>query len=275
MHYYNARWYDSSLGRFAQADTIISGGVQGYDRYAYVSNSPLRYTDPTGHMMCAVCGGEGGSYTPLPTNNNYCSTHPGACGGGGGSGGGGASGGGGLPSPLPIPNPGDSGSLTQLAISDPTCGSGNYSPHCDGWHFYATGPTLVCPTEFACSKQEMIDYLSRFAYPGQYPSNPVHNTDKNPVGVGPLSLAGLSLGPYSMGPLGEIQTFISNEGLTIKNVTQSGHIFYDGIIIRTVYQGEDGAWYVRTYGYGNNVNPGMDKVNQMFGDNLFNAWINR
>jgi RHS repeat-associated protein len=23
LHFYNARWYDSSLGRFAQADTII------------------------------------------------------------------------------------------------------------------------------------------------------------------------------------------------------------------------------------------------------------
>ena len=27
----------------------MPGGVQGYDRYAYVNNNPLRYTDPTGH----------------------------------------------------------------------------------------------------------------------------------------------------------------------------------------------------------------------------------
>jgi len=47
--YYNARWYDPALGRFAQADTIIPGGVQGLDRYAYVNNSPMNYTDPSGH----------------------------------------------------------------------------------------------------------------------------------------------------------------------------------------------------------------------------------
>lgn len=51
LHFYNARWYDSSLSRFAQADTIIPStqGVQGYDRYAYTNNNPVRYTDPSGH----------------------------------------------------------------------------------------------------------------------------------------------------------------------------------------------------------------------------------
>ena len=48
--YYNARWYDPALGRFAQADSIVPPGVQGLDRYAYVNNNPMRYTDPTGHM---------------------------------------------------------------------------------------------------------------------------------------------------------------------------------------------------------------------------------
>jgi RHS repeat-associated protein len=52
LMYYNARWYDSSLGRFAQADSIVPGGVQGYDRYAYVSNNPIMYTDPSGHTSC-------------------------------------------------------------------------------------------------------------------------------------------------------------------------------------------------------------------------------
>jgi RHS repeat-associated protein len=52
LMYYGARWYDPSLGRFAQADTIIPSGIQGYDRYAYANNSPLKYTDPSGH--CGV-----------------------------------------------------------------------------------------------------------------------------------------------------------------------------------------------------------------------------
>ncbi len=49
LYFYNARWYDGSLGRFTQADTIIPGGVQGLDRYAYVSNNPVVYNDPSGH----------------------------------------------------------------------------------------------------------------------------------------------------------------------------------------------------------------------------------
>jgi RHS repeat-associated protein len=56
LYFYNARWYDSSLGRFAQADTIIpeqTQGVQAWDRYAYTNNNPLRYNDPTGH--CIIC----------------------------------------------------------------------------------------------------------------------------------------------------------------------------------------------------------------------------
>jgi hypothetical protein len=47
--FYNARWYDVSLGRFAQADSIVPPGVQGLDRYAYVNNSPMNYVDPSGH----------------------------------------------------------------------------------------------------------------------------------------------------------------------------------------------------------------------------------
>ena len=54
IYYYNARWYDPVLGRFMQADTLVPPhqGTQGFDRYAYVNNNPMRYTDPTGH--CAT-----------------------------------------------------------------------------------------------------------------------------------------------------------------------------------------------------------------------------
>jgi RHS repeat-associated protein len=52
LMYYNARWYDPVLGRMAQADSIVPGGAQGWDRYAYVRNAPARYTDPTGHWEC-------------------------------------------------------------------------------------------------------------------------------------------------------------------------------------------------------------------------------
>ncbi len=47
-----ARWYDPALGRFVQADTVVPDGVQGLDRYAYVSNNPVKYNDPSGHSPC-------------------------------------------------------------------------------------------------------------------------------------------------------------------------------------------------------------------------------
>jgi RHS repeat-associated protein len=50
LMFYNARWYDPALGRFAQADSIVPGGVQGLDRYAAMNNNPVRYIDPSGHF---------------------------------------------------------------------------------------------------------------------------------------------------------------------------------------------------------------------------------
>ncbi len=51
LSYYNARWYDSALGRFIQPDTIVPelGNPQALNRYAYALNNPLKYIDPTGH----------------------------------------------------------------------------------------------------------------------------------------------------------------------------------------------------------------------------------
>ncbi len=51
LYYYNARWYDPQLARFAQADTIVPDATspQAFNRYSYVTGNPLRYTDPTGH----------------------------------------------------------------------------------------------------------------------------------------------------------------------------------------------------------------------------------
>ncbi|HEY3310752.1 MAG TPA: RHS repeat-associated core domain-containing protein [Anaerolineales bacterium] len=57
LYYYNARWYDGSLGRFVQADSIVPPGAQGLDRYAAMANNPVRYTDPSGHMADEGDGG--------------------------------------------------------------------------------------------------------------------------------------------------------------------------------------------------------------------------
>lgn len=53
---YGARWYDAGLGRFLSPDTIIPdpANPQSFNRYSYVYNNPVKYTDSTGH--CAEFG---------------------------------------------------------------------------------------------------------------------------------------------------------------------------------------------------------------------------
>jgi len=59
LNYYNARYYDSHIRRFTQPDDIIQNpfNPQSLNRYSYVLNNPLRYTDPTGHCI--------GPFTPF------------------------------------------------------------------------------------------------------------------------------------------------------------------------------------------------------------------
>jgi RHS repeat-associated protein len=54
LYFYNARWFDPALGRFSQPDPEVPErqGVQAFNRYAYVNNSPINYSDPSGHKIC-------------------------------------------------------------------------------------------------------------------------------------------------------------------------------------------------------------------------------
>jgi len=49
----NGRVYDPALGRFLSPDPNIQfpTNLQSYNRYSYVLNNPLRYTDPTGYFL--------------------------------------------------------------------------------------------------------------------------------------------------------------------------------------------------------------------------------
>ena len=53
LMYYGARYYDPALGMFLSPDTVVPepGNPQALNRYAYVNNNPLRYTDPSGHWL--------------------------------------------------------------------------------------------------------------------------------------------------------------------------------------------------------------------------------
>ncbi len=71
LYFYNARYYDPGVGRFVSADSTVpdESNPQDYNRYSYVRNNPLIYTDPTG-LSCVLYGITvsagfiaGGSYT--------------------------------------------------------------------------------------------------------------------------------------------------------------------------------------------------------------------
>ncbi|MFC3122944.1 RHS repeat-associated core domain-containing protein [Agaribacter flavus] len=49
----NGRIYDPTLGRFLQADPHVQApsNSQSYNRYSYVLNNPLSYTDPSGYFF--------------------------------------------------------------------------------------------------------------------------------------------------------------------------------------------------------------------------------
>ena len=70
-YFYNARYYEAEIGRFVTADNVIDGeySTQGWNRFSYVKNNPVRYKDPTGHDYEDAKGntrrGETGQDTPV------------------------------------------------------------------------------------------------------------------------------------------------------------------------------------------------------------------
>ncbi|MGS2716853.1 SpvB/TcaC N-terminal domain-containing protein [Eionea flava] len=55
----NGRVYDATLARFTTADPHIQEGAltQSYNRYSYVMNNPMKYTDPSGYFFKKMVGG--------------------------------------------------------------------------------------------------------------------------------------------------------------------------------------------------------------------------
>jgi RHS repeat-associated protein len=60
IYYYQARFYDASLGQFLSPDTIIPspGNVLDWNRYLYSRANPIRYNDPSGHVCVDFKGGK-------------------------------------------------------------------------------------------------------------------------------------------------------------------------------------------------------------------------
>ncbi len=57
LYYYNARYYDATIGRFVSADSIVPDytNPQTLNRYSYCNNNPLRWIDPSGMVVDTSC----------------------------------------------------------------------------------------------------------------------------------------------------------------------------------------------------------------------------
>ncbi len=67
LQYLRARWYDPSIGRFISEDTY-EGDITNplsLNLYTYVSNNPLKYSDPSGHQQILEPGSGPGLPTPF------------------------------------------------------------------------------------------------------------------------------------------------------------------------------------------------------------------
>jgi RHS repeat-associated protein len=53
LYFYNARYYDPTIGRFISPDTVIQSmaDTQCLNRFSYALNNPLKYIDPSGHIV--------------------------------------------------------------------------------------------------------------------------------------------------------------------------------------------------------------------------------
>jgi len=267
IYHFNARFYSPKLGRFLSADTIVPNPAnpQSLNRFSYVTNNPLRYIDPTGHWEVDGCAQNCGNTFVSGCGGAGQQSCGGSGGGGNGGGGGGGSGGGG------------------------GGGGGGDEDECDVGHCYETD-NIVCPAEFNCTAEEMQEYATMFQYPGQLPWYPVQNGlsyivapfSMNPglvsavPGLGPLAVASNPL----WRPLGAISVVITNNGLTLTNVSEPTHIFHVGDVERSYSQDADGAWHVTTIGTGTNDTPDflgipfgpiIDNFNDAVGPVAFNG----
>ena len=80
LYYLNSRYYDGYTGRFISPDSLeylgANGDLNSYNLYAYCSNNPVNYVDPSGHSITALilCGialiGMGLTIGGVATDNN-------------------------------------------------------------------------------------------------------------------------------------------------------------------------------------------------------------
>ncbi len=73
----NGRMYDPVLGRMLSPDNYVSTpyGTQGYNRYTYAMNNPLKFTDPDGNFVHLIVGAIIGAVVNLASSALHGNIH--------------------------------------------------------------------------------------------------------------------------------------------------------------------------------------------------------
>jgi RHS repeat-associated protein len=77
---YKTRFFSPYLNQFTQPDTIVPNlyDPQSLNRYSYVRNNPIRYSDPTGHKACEDVDKNGRCMTLADKYNEDAKKNPNA-----------------------------------------------------------------------------------------------------------------------------------------------------------------------------------------------------
>jgi hypothetical protein len=243
---YKARLYSPYLNQWTQPDSIVPDPTnpQSLNRYSYVLNAPLRFTDPTGHTQYV---------DPKVTCDLDCWRA--------------------------LHRDDDSGGNDCKICESLLDAINDGLQSVFGGHSYWAPQGLVClpvPWIINCTPEETKAYLAGNQYPGQLPSRPVQSGGRYnvfPEKFGDTNL----LGRWFPGSGAIHVEFEENK---ISNFTDVPHIFYFGYVDRSSYNAL-GMTFVTTYGEGYNDGfevgghtvPGwvIDQANDIVGPIAFEA----
>lgn len=235
----NGRVYDPMVARFMSADPIIQDPThtQSYNRYTYVWNNPTNLTDPSGFVADTTnpfadsqgnCDKrckqltedrerEMGRGNPYVTNSKSKDS----------------SGGNGQVSSA------NSGTPAGCRTSVDCGGNGNgYDQKDPLYHRYTVNSGICNDGTPGCTVENVATSVKKNAAPGSDGVTSLKDGDKTAIvfmGVGG----------------GHVTHIVDDKNKRVLNITDSDHVFYNGLVIRSVVK-DGGTVYVSSFGEGVN-----------------------
>lgn len=137
-----------------------------------------------------------------------------------------------------------------------------YDRNHDSYHYYEI-EGVICTINEHCTLEKVAHFNRMHPAPGTFSST-------TPVVSGQLGMASLGYEGTKLDDFGPIIHQVSEDGLTVVNITAEGHRLYPGYVRRTVFRKGDDI-YIRTVGEGIGA---MPRINEDFASALWNGLVN-